>query len=110
EPAARARRSAPRSGAARSGRGPGDRSRLQGVQGSAWIFRLKKSGIRSSCLFSPFLPFSCLLLEVAVAPSWSRPEDLRELVRSRDLELIVAAIARLLVRPPPQEYGAVTKA
>src|SRR6187455_2064803 len=38
------------------------------------------------------------------------PEDLRELVRRRDLELIVAAVARRLVEPPAREGGGVAEA
>src|SRR5262245_56522270 len=36
-------------------------------------------------------------------------KDLRKLVRSRDLELIVAAIDWLFVRPPPHEHRGVPK-
>ena len=39
-----------------------------------------------------------------------RPEDLLELVRRGDLELIVAAVERLPVRTPPQEHGRVAEA
>src|SRR5690242_14834462 len=39
-----------------------------------------------------------------------RAEDLLELVRSRDLELIVAAVFRLLVDPPPLERCRVAEA
>src|SRR4029450_965254 len=40
----------------------------------------------------------------------ARPEDLLELVRRRDLELIVAAVVRILVGTPAQEDRGVAKA
>src|SRR5262249_15273347 len=40
----------------------------------------------------------------------SGPEDLRELVRSRDLELIVAALAGRFVRAPPLKRRGVPEA
>ncbi len=40
----------------------------------------------------------------------TRAEDLRELVRRRDLELIVAAVVRLPVGPPAQEHRRVPEA
>ena len=43
-------------------------------------------------------------------PAARRAEDLLELVRRRDLELIVAAVARLLVGAPPRENRRVTEA
>src|SRR5439155_26165907 len=39
-----------------------------------------------------------------------RAEDLLELVGSRDFELIIAAVVRWLVRPPPQKQRRMAKA
>ena len=43
-------------------------------------------------------------------PKSRGPENLLQLVRRRDFELVVAAVARRLVRPPAQKVGRVTKA
>src|SRR6185503_4507195 len=43
-------------------------------------------------------------------PAGRNREDLRELIGRRDLELVVAAIARRLVRPPAKEHRRVAEA
>ena len=49
-------------------------------------------------------------IRAASAPTATRAEDLLELVRRRDLELIVAAVGRRLVGPPAQEHRRVAEA
>src|SRR5437879_2893046 len=60
----------------------------------------------ASVYASPFI----LEQSLPVGAVQRRAEDLFELVRRRDFELIVPAVARPLVRPPSDKYGRVAKA
>src|SRR5688572_27882955 len=65
---------------------------------------------RCARLRSPWTRTTLPITTSGSSPARGGAENLLELVRSRDLELVVAAVVRRLVGPPAQKHRGVTKA